>query len=294
MRKIIGIKFSGSGKIYYFDPKDIDIKPNDNVIVETARGLVYGSVSEGIRSISDDQPTTPLKPVIRVATAEDEEQNARNIKNEERAFSVAQAKITEMGLDMKLVSVESTFDGFKYTFFYTSENRVDFRELLKELTKTFHVHIELRQIGVRDEAKKCGGLGSCGRPICCSSFLESFMPVSIKMAKTQNLSLSSAKISGVCGRLMCCLKYEQDSYEQMQQIMPKIGSECTTPDGKGTVLENNAITEMTKVKVTLPDGTFEVRAYPFKELEYVSKATKKKCECNNCVQENEEEERTIE
>ena len=294
MKKIIGVKFRGSGKVYYFDPQELEIKIDDAVIVETARGTVFGTVCEPARYIPDEQTVAPLKPVIRVATEEDKAQNARNVANEAQALATTQRKIEDRGLEMKLVGVDCSFDGFNYTFYYTSENRVDFRELLKDLTRTFRAHIELRQIGVRDEAKKCGGLGSCGRPICCSSFLESFMPVSIKMAKTQNLSLSSAKISGVCGRLMCCLKYEQESYEYMQRIMPIIGSECVSPDGKGTVLENNAITETTKVKVVLPDGTFEVRTYPFRELEYTSK---EKCDCCACEEQSDglppEGERTI-
>ena len=195
MKKIIGVKFRGSGKVYYFDPQELEIKIDDAVIVETARGTVFGTVCEPARYIPDEQTVAPLKPVIRIATEEDKAQNARNVANEAQALATTQRKIEDRGLEMKLVGVDCSFDGFNYTFYYTSENRVDFRELLKDLTRTFRAHIELRQIGVRDEAKKCGGLGSCGRPICCSSFLESFTPVSIKMAKTQNLSLSSAKIS---------------------------------------------------------------------------------------------------
>lgn len=278
MKRIIGVKFRGTGKTYYFDPEDLDIKLNDNVIVETARGIVYGVVNEPPHTVVDEQVTSPLKPVIRIATDEDKQQNANNIAKEAEAFKICQHKIAERELPMNLVDVEYAFGGEKITFYFASESRVDFRDLLKELSHIFKTSIELRQIGVRDEAKKYGGLGSCGMTLCCNTFLNNFMPVSIKMAKTQNLSLSSPKISGMCGRLMCCLKYEQDSYEAMQQIMPAIHSECGTPDGIGIVLDNNAIAETTRVKVMLPDGTFEIRTYPFRELQY----QKKGCAGNAC------------
>lgn len=278
MKRIIGVKFRGTGKTYYFDPGDLDIKLNDNVIVETARGIVYGVVNEPPHTVIDEQVTSPLKPVIRIATDEDKQQDANNIAKEAEAFKIGQQKIAERGLPMNLVDVEYAFGGEKITFYFASESRVDFRDLLKELSHIFKTSIELRQIGVRDEAKKYGGLGSCGMTLCCNTFLNNFMPVSIKMAKTQNLSLSSPKISGMCGRLMCCLKYEQDSYEAMQQIMPAIHSECGTPDGTGIVLDNNAIAETTRVKVMLPDGTFEIRTYPFRELQY----QKKCCASNAC------------
>lgn len=278
MKKIIGVKFRGTGKTYYFDPRDLDIKLSDSVIVETARGVVYGVVTEPPHTVIDEQITSPLKPVIRIATDEDKKQDANNIAKEVEAFKIGQKKIAERGLPMNLVDVEYAFGGEKITFYFASESRVDFRDLLKELSHIFRTPIELRQIGVRDEAKKYGGLGSCGMTLCCNTFLNNFMPVSIKMAKTQNLSLSSPKISGMCGRLMCCLKYEQDSYEAMQQIMPTIHSECGTPDGVGIVLDNNAIAETTRVKVMLPDGTFEIRTYPFRELQY----QKKGCASNAC------------
>ncbi len=290
MKRIIGVKFKGSGKTYYFDPQGLDIKAEDSVIVETARGIVFGVVSEPPHMVIDEQVVNPLKPVIRIATETDKQQNANNLDKEEEAFEIGQRKIEERELPMKQVDVEYAFNGSKITFYFSSESRVDFRELLKDLSRTFKTSIELRQIGVRDEARKYGGLGSCGMPICCNTFLTNFAPVSIKMAKTQNLSLSSPKISGACGRLMCCLKYEQDCYESMQHIMPSINTECRTPDGIGTVLENNVITETTKVKVALPDGTFEIRTYPFRDLEYKSKC---KCESGNSEQTNSDNEAAL-
>lgn len=274
MSKVIGVKFKNSSKVYYFDPLNFDIHKDDNVIVETARGLVFGDVVDEPVLLSDEQLVAPLKPVISVATDEDRELRDYYLAKERDAFKICQRKIEEHGLAMKLVDVEYAFNGSKLTFYFTSDNRVDFRDLVKDLACVFKTRIDLRQIGVRDEAKKCGGLGSCGRPVCCNSFLSEFIPVSIKMAKSQNLSLNPTKISGICGRLMCCLKYEQECYETMQRQMPRIGKECITPDGKGIVLENNVITEMTKVKVTLADGTLDVRSYPFRELR-----CEKACEC---------------
>lgn len=279
MNKVIGVKFKDSGKIYYFDPLDLEINKGDSVIVETARGVVFGDVIEGARMVTDDQVVAPLKPVIRVATNEDREQRDYYLKKESEAYKICQTKIEERGLSMKLVDAEYAFNGSKLTFFFTADSRVDFRDLVKDLAFIFKTRIELRQIGVRDEAKKCGGLGSCGRPICCNSFLTEFIPVSIKMAKSQNLSLSPTKISGICGRLMCCLKYEQDCYETMQKLMPRVGSNCVTPDGNGVVLENNIISETTRVKVTLSDGTLDVRSYPFRVLEFDLNTTCNKCCC---------------
>lgn len=266
MSKVIGVRFKEGGKIYYFDPLDLDINIGDGVIVDTARGVVFGDVAEPPHFVPDEQLVSQLKPVVRVATPEDHEQRRIYKEKEKDAYAICQTKIEEHGLVMKLVEVEYAFNGSKIMFYFTADGRVDFRELVKDLASIFKTRIELRQIGVRDEAKMLGGLGVCGRPICCSSFLTDFIPVSIKMAKEQNLSLNQTKISGICGRLMCCLKFEQSGYESMHKIMPRVGKEVVTPDGNGTVVDNNVISEMTTVKVQLSDGTFEIRAYPFREL----------------------------
>ncbi len=266
MSKVIGVRFKEGGKIYYFDPLDFEIKVGDGVIADTARGLVFGDVAEAPHFVQDEQLVTPLKPVLRVATPEDREQRELLRKKEKDAYAICQAKIEEHGLVMKLVEVEYAWGASKIMFYFTADGRVDFRELVKDLAGIFKTRIELRQIGVRDEAKMLGGLGVCGRPICCSSFLTDFIPVSIKMAKEQNLSLNQTKISGICGRLMCCLKFEQAGYESMHKIMPRVGKEVITPDGAGIVLDNNVISETTAVKVQLEDGTFEMRSYPFREL----------------------------
>lgn len=271
MNKVIGIKFKDSNKIYYFDPLDFDVSEGESVITETARGIVFGVVAEAPKVIPNDEIVAPLKPILRIATDEDKKQRDFYASKEPEALRICRRKIADHGLAMKLVDVEYAFNGSKLTFYFTADSRVDFRELVKDLAAVFKTRIELRQIGVRDEAKKIGGLGPCGRPICCSAFLGEFIPVSVKMAKSQNLSLNLLKISGVCGRLMCCLKYEQDYYEAMQRRMPRIGQECTTPDGVGVVMENNAIAETTRVKVTLRDGTLDVRDYPFKTLVYVKR-----------------------
>ena len=271
MNKVIGVKFKDSNKVYYFDPLDFNVSEGDDIIAETARGIVFGNVVEAPKLVPDEQLIVPLKPIIRVATEEDQKQRKYYASKEKDAFNICKRKISEHELPMKLVDVEYAFNGSKLTFYFTAESRVDFRELVKDLASVFKTRIELRQIGVRDEAKKIGGIGCCGRPLCCSTFLNEFIPVSVKMAKSQNLSLNLLKISGVCGRLMCCLKYEQEYYETMQRQMPRVGQECTTPDGSGTVIDNNAIAETTKVKVTLSDGTFDVRSYPFRELVYTKR-----------------------
>lgn len=266
MKVVIGVKFREGGKTYFFSPGELEVNEGDGVIVETARGTEFGDVVSAPQEIEEDQIVAPLKEVQRVASAHDREQRDKNRAKEKEAFSMCQRKIAEHKLDMKLVDVEYSFNGSKVVFYFTADGRVDFRELVKDLASVFKTRIELRQIGVRDEAKMLGGLGSCGRPVCCKTFLADFTPVSIKMAKEQNLSLSPTKISGICGRLMCCLKYEQDSYESMRRQMPRVGREVVTPDGAGTVLENNVITEKTRVRVTLADGTFDVREYPFRDL----------------------------
>lgn len=248
MAEIIGVRFKSVGKIYYFSPDGIEISVGEKVIVETSRGVEYGEVVLGNRKIDDTELTAPLKSIIRVATKNDLDKIEKNKKSEADAFKICEEKIAKHGLNMKLVDVECTFDNNKLLFYFTSENRVDFRELVKDLASVFRTRIELRQIGVRDEAKMLGGLGICGRPFCCKSFLGDFQPVSIKMAKDQSLSLNPAKISGTCGRLMCCLKYEQDGYEELIKVTPKIGAYVETPDGKGNVIDINMLTGRVRVK----------------------------------------------
>lgn len=266
MIRVISVKFRDGGKSYFFDPGELEINEGDGVIVETARGIEFADVVSPVQEIDEGRVVVPLKGVIRVATDYDRELRDTNRAKEKDAFDICVRKIAEHGLDMKLVDVEYSYNGSKVMFYFTADGRVDFRELVKDLAGVFRTRIELRQIGVRDEAKMLGGLGSCGRPVCCKAFLSDFAPVSIKMAKEQSLSLSPTKISGICGRLMCCLKYEQDCYESMRKQMPRPGRDVRTPDGDGTVLENNVITEKTRVRVTLADGTFDVRDYPFREL----------------------------
>ena len=266
MVKVIGVKFRNSGRVYYFDPGDLDIQPGSGVIVETARGVEYGDVTMGVTEVEEEKVVSPLKTVQRIATDEDRRLRQLYQDKEQEAFDICERKIEEHGLDMKLVSAEYTFNGSKAVFYFTADERVDFRELVKDLAYVFKTRIELRQIGVRDEAKMLGGLGPCGRPVCCKQFLDDFRPVSIKMAKEQNLSLSPTKISGLCGRLMCCLQYEESCYEQMHKLMPKTGKEIETPDGVGIAVENNVITEKTKVKLTAEDGTIDIREYPYQDL----------------------------
>ena len=249
MTEVIGVRFRGGCKEYYFDPHGITVEPNQFVIVETAQGLEYAQCVSGNHEVEDDSVVQPLRPLVRVATENDDRTYAYNKTREKNAFEVCQKKIAERGLDMKLVRVESNFDGSKIIFFFTSDGRVDFRELVRDLAGVFRARIELRQIGVRDEAKMLGGLGICGRPFCCSQFLDDFVPVSIKMAKTQNLSLNPTKISGTCGRLMCCLKYEQEAYEDLIKTAPKAESFVDTPDGRGTVIEVNLLRQSVKVRM---------------------------------------------
>ena len=266
MVKVIGVKFRNSGRVYYFDPGDLDIQVGQGVVVETARGVEYGDVTMGVTEVEEDKVVSPLKPVQRVATDEDLRMRQYYWDKEKEAFPLCEQKIQEHGLDMKLVNVEYNLTGSKVVFYFTADDRVDFRELVKDLAYVFKTRIELRQIGVRDEAKMLGGLGPCGRPVCCKQFLDDFRPVTIKMAKEQNLALSPTKISGLCGRLMCCLQYEESCYEQMHKLMPRTGKEIETPDGVGIVVENNVITEKTKVKLTSEDGTIDIREYPYEDL----------------------------
>ena len=249
MVEIISIRFQNGGKEYYFNPNGLQFQVGDGVIVETTRGTEYAQCVRGNNLIDEIELTAPLRPVVRRATPEDQKQVERNKEREKHALAVCQQKIAEHGLDMKLVSAEYGFDGSKILFFFTSEGRVDFRALVKDLAGTLHARIELRQIGVRDEAKLLGGLGICGKPFCCSQFLEEFQPVSIKMAKTQNLSLNPTKISGTCGRLMCCLKYEQEAYEDLVKRAPKQDSFVETPDGAGTVSGINLLRQTAQVRL---------------------------------------------
>ena len=247
--QVVDIQFRPGQKIYYFDPAGIDCKAGDHVIIDTARGPEFGTCVAGVHTISSKDIVAPLRPVLRVATAHDEKVAADNHAKEKKAYEVCLQKIAEHNLDMQLVSAECAFDGSKILFFFTADERVDFRELVKNLASVFHTRIELRQIGVRDKAKMVGGLGICGRPFCCASFLDDFQPVSIKMAKTQNLSLNPTKISGTCGRLMCCLKYEQDAYEDLLRTSPKAESFVDTPEGRGTVVEVDLLRQRAKVRM---------------------------------------------
>lgn len=249
MAEIISVRFKDVGKNYYFDPQGKQFSVKDKVIVETSRGVECGTVSIANREISDDELTSPLKPVLRLATKEDIRTVEENKEKEKSAFETCQQKIIEHGLNMKLVDVEYTFDRNKILFYFTADGRVDFRELVKDLASIFRTRIELRQIGVRDESKKVGGLGICGRPFCCNTFLGDFQPVSIKMAKEQSLSLSPVKISGTCGRLMCCLKYEQEAYEHLLRVTPKNGAIVDTDEGRGTVIDFNLLTGMLTVSL---------------------------------------------
>ncbi|MGN1137865.1 MAG: stage 0 sporulation family protein [Ruminococcus sp.] len=249
MAEVIGVRFKEVGKVYYFDPKDIELNVGDMVIVETARGIECGQVAIPNKNVDDEEIIHPLKPLIRKATDNDLAHVEENKKRQKEAFKICEKKIAEHNLDMNLVEVEYTFDNNKILFYFTADGRVDFRNLVKDLASVFRTRIELRQIGVRDEAKMLGGLGICGRPFCCHSFLGDFQPVSIKMAKEQGLSLSPVKISGTCGRLMCCLKYEQNAYTDLLKHTPKVGAIVKTPNGKGLVVENNLIAGTLKVKL---------------------------------------------
>ena len=249
MAEIIGVRFKSGGKQYYFDPQGLTVEEGAGVIVDTSRGVEYGWCGKGNTQVPDDQVVQPLRPVLRLATEEDDRTLEKNKEKEKKAFQICQQKIAEHGLDMKLVEAEYSFEGNKALFFFTSDGRVDFRALVKDLAGTIHARIELRQIGVRDEAKMLGGLGICGRPLCCAQFLDEFQPVSIKMAKTQNLSLNPTKISGTCGRLMCCLKYEQEAYEDLVKHAPKQESFVETPDGAGTVSGVNLLRQTCQVRL---------------------------------------------
>lgn len=268
MVKIIGVRFRKAGKIYYFAPGDLQIEKGQHVIVETARGIEYGSVVLGMRDVSENEITLPLKNVIRIATPEDDKTEAENREKERSAFSICLEKIEKHGLEMKLIDAEYTFDNNKVLFYFTADGRIDFRELVKDLAAVFKTRIELRQIGVRDETKVVGGYSICGRPLCCSTYLSDFVPVSIKMAKEQNLSLNPTKISGVCGRLMCCLKNEQETYEELNSRLPDIGDMVTTIDGiRGEVQSVSVLRQLIKVLVNVNDEK-EIREYKVDELKF--------------------------
>lgn len=268
MARIIGVRFRTAGKIYYFDPLRFSVKRGDHVIVETARGVEYGTVVGEPREVDDKKVVQPLKPVLRVATERDDEQEAGNKLKEKEAFRICQEKIRKHGLDMKLIDAEYTFDNNKVLFYFTADGRVDFRELVKDLASVFKTRIELRQIGVRDETKILGGIGICGRVLCCHSHLSEFIPVSIKMAKEQNLSLNPGKISGVCGRLMCCLKHEEETYEELNRRLPNTGDYVTTDDGlRGEVASVNVLRQQVKVIVEIGDEK-EIREYKVDQLKF--------------------------
>lgn len=268
MIRVVGIRFRNAGKIYYFDPKDFEMEVGSHAIVETARGVEFGTVLIAPREIEDDQVVQPLKPVIRVATEEDEKVVEKNKEKEKSAYKTCQEKIEKHGLAMKLVQAEYTFDNNKLLFYFTADGRIDFRELVKDLASVFRTRIELRQIGVRDETKMLGGIGICGRELCCSSYLSDFVPVSIKMAKEQNLSLNPTKISGVCGRLMCCLKNEEETYEYLNSRLPNTGDTVTTADGaKGEVQSVSVLRQRVKILVEVDDEK-ELREYPVDELKF--------------------------
>ena len=269
MIKVIGVRFRMAGKIYFFSPGGLELKAGDKVIVETARGVEFGSVVTGIKEVPDDQISQPLKPVIRIATQDDVRREAKNREKEKEAFKICQEKIRKHGLEMKLIDAEYTFDNNKVLFYFTADGRIDFRDLVKDLASVFRTRIELRQIGVRDETKIRGGIGICGRPLCCHTYLTEFAPVSIKMAKEQNLSLNPTKISGVCGRLMCCLTNEEETYEELNSHLPSIGDYVTTPEKlKGEVQSVNVLRQTVKVIVSLDNDEKEVRDYKVDELRF--------------------------
>lgn len=281
MRKIVGIRFRTAGKVYYFDPLQFQIKKGDHVIVETARGIEYGTAVGNIRELDEEKINQPLKPVIRIATERDDKQQADNKRKEKEAFQICLEKIKKHNLEMKLIDTEYTFDNNKILFYFTADGRIDFRELVKDLASVFKTRIELRQIGVRDETKILGGMGICGRALCCHTFLSEFAPVSIKMAKEQNLSLNPTKISGVCGRLMCCLKNEEETYEELNRRLPNVGDYVTTDDGyKGEVHSVNVLRQLVKVVVDTGDEK-EIMEYHVDQLRFKRRHRKDKVDVND-------------
>lgn len=276
MIKVIGVRFRRAGKVYFFSPGKLEIRHGDNVIVETARGVEFGNVVTGPREVEEERISQPLKSVIRLANKDDYRREEKNREKEKEAFSICQEKIRKHGLDMKLIDAEYTFDNNKVLFYFTADGRIDFRELVKDLASVFRTRIELRQIGVRDETKIRGGIGICGRELCCHTYLTEFAPVSIKMAKEQNLSLNPSKISGVCGRLMCCLTNEEQNYEELNSRLPAVGDTVTTPEKlKGDVQSVNVLRQLVKVVVTLDNDEKEVREYKASELRFKPRRKKK-------------------
>ena len=276
MTKVIGVRFRTAGKIYFFSPGKFEVKRGDQVIVETARGVEFGNVVMGPKEVKDEEITQPLKTVIRLATEDDRRVEEKNRKKEKEAFQICLEKIHKHELEMKLIDAEYTFDNNKVLFYFTADGRIDFRELVKDLAAVFRTRIELRQIGVRDETKIRGGIGICGRPLCCHTYLSEFAPVSIKMAKEQNLSLNPTKISGVCGRLMCCLTNEEETYEELNNNLPSVGESVTTPEGlKGEVQSLSVLRQLVRVIVTLDNDEKEIREYPAADLKFKPRRRKK-------------------
>ncbi len=291
MVNVVGVKFKTAGKIYYFDPGDLNVKIGDNVIVETARGMEFGTVNMTEKQVHPSEIVSPLKKVIRIANERDHKRHEDNVRKKERALQLCQEKINKHKLEMKLIDVEYTFDNSKIIFYFTADGRVDFRELVKDLAGVFKMRIELRQIGVRDEAKMMGGIGTCGRSLCCHSWLSDFEPVSIKMAKVQNLSLNPTKISGICGRLMCCLKYENEVYVEFKKGMPDPGERIRTPDGMAVVVDTNLLENSIKTRLILEEGnkekdrqeklSTEFYNYKKQEIKRLGKGKKKKKQEND-------------
>ncbi len=280
--KVVGVRFRKAGKVYYFDPLEFDIKQGSNVIVETARGVEFGYVVMGIKDLPEEKITQPLKPVLRPATEEDVKTQEENAAREKEAFKICLEKIRKHNLEMKLIDSEYTFDNNKLLFYFTADGRVDFRELVKDLASVFKTRIELRQIGVRDETKILGGIGVCGRALCCHTYLSEFIPVSIKMAKEQNLSLNPTKISGVCGRLMCCLKNEEEAYEELNSHLPSVGEYVTTPDGlRGEVQSTSVLKQLVKVIVILDNDEKEIREYKATELKFKPRRRQEKVQMDD-------------
>lgn len=268
MAKIVGVKFKNASKIYYFAPGEEVYEENCGVVVETVKGLEYGTVVFGVKEVSDKECVQPLKPIVRKATKRDVENMKKNEARVPEALALAEEKVKSRNLKMKLVGCEFSFDGKKVVFYFTAEGRVDFRELVKDLASAFRIRIELRQVGIRDETRLIGGLAPCGRPCCCGSCMPEFRKVSIKMAKTQGLSLNPTKISGLCGRLMCCLEYESDYYGEAYKKMPKLGGKVVTPEGEGTVVSNNMLKLVCKVKIAKGDGSEVYKDFPVSELKF--------------------------
>lgn len=282
MVTVVGVRFKNAGKVYYFDPDNFEIELGMNVIVETARGMEFGTITAGPKEVDESEIVMPLKKIVRVAEESDVKQHEENVKKKEKAIALCQEKVDKHGLEMKLIDVEYTFDNSKIIFYFTADGRVDFRELVKDLASVFKMRIELRQIGVRDEAKMLGGIGICGKSLCCATWLSDFEPVSIKMAKVQNLSLNPTKISGICGRLMCCLKYENSTYVELRKGMPDAGERVKTPDGNGVVVESNILEGKVKVRLILEEKNGEnpeklsgdVNTYTKKEIRRLERGNK--------------------